>query len=110
MLTDKVVCLRPPRNRWWRSWWAWDTSRNSLFFDDAASGYTIWLSTSETETLEVGVAAVAGEDERDPGEAPVASISRESAIDDSRRREGILDWDLAPGGARGEFCPKLLAK
>jgi hypothetical protein len=54
------------------------------------------------------VAAVAGEDERDPGEAPVAS--RESAIDDSRRREGILDWDLAPGGARGEFCPKLLAQ
>jgi hypothetical protein len=61
-------------------------------------------------TLEVGVAAVAGEDERDPGEAPVASISRESAFDDSRRREGILDWDLAPGGARGEFCPKLLAQ
>lgn len=59
-------------------------------------------------TLEVGV-AVAGEDERDPGEAPVASISRESAIDDSRRREGILDWDLAPGGPRGEFCPNLLA-
>jgi hypothetical protein len=51
---------------------------------------------------------VAGEDERDPMEAPVAS--RESAIDDSRRREGILDWDLAPGGARGEFCTKLLAQ
>jgi hypothetical protein len=57
----------------------------------------------------VGVAAVAGEEERDPGEAPVASISRESAIDDSRRREGILDWDLVPGGARGVFCPELLA-
>ncbi len=49
MLTDKVVCLRPPRNRWWRSWWAWDTSRNPLFFDDAASGYTIRPSISETE-------------------------------------------------------------
>jgi len=60
-------------------------------------------------TLEVGV-AVAGEDERDPGEAPVASISRDSAIDDSRRREGIFDWDLAPGGARGEFYPKLLTQ
>lgn len=52
---------------------------------------------------------MAGEDERDPGEAPVASISSESAIDDSRRREGIFDWDLAPGGARGECCPMLLA-
>ena len=60
-------------------------------------------------TLEVGVAAVAGEEERDPVEAPVASISRESAIDDSRRREGILDWDLVPEGARGVFCPKLSA-
>jgi hypothetical protein len=49
VLTDKVVCLRPPRNRWWRSWWTWDTRRNPLFFDDAASGYTILLSISEAE-------------------------------------------------------------
>ena len=54
MLTDKIVCLRPPRNGWWRSWWAWDTSRNSLFFDDAASSYTIWLSISETENTGSG--------------------------------------------------------
>jgi hypothetical protein len=42
-------------------------------------------------TLEVVVAAVPGEEERDPGEAPVASGSTKDAIDDSRRREGILD-------------------
>jgi hypothetical protein len=42
-------------------------------------------------TLDVGVAAVAGEEEREPGETPVASGSRKDAVDDSRRREGILD-------------------
>ena len=44
-----------------------------------------------------------GEEERDPGEATVASGSRNDAVEDSRRREGILDWDLAPGA----FCPEL---
>lgn len=47
--------------------------------------------------LEVGVAAVPGEEEREPGEAAVASGSRNDAMEDSRRREGILDCDLAPG-------------
>ena len=56
-------------------------------------------------TLEVGVAAVPGEEERDPGEAAVASGSRKDAVEDSRRREGILDWDLAPG----VFCPEFSA-
>jgi hypothetical protein len=53
------------------------------------------------KTLEVGVAAVPGEEEREPGEAPVASGSRKDAVEDSRRREGILDCDLAPGGPSG---------
>lgn len=44
-----------------------------------------------------------GEEERDPGDATVASGSRKDAVDDSRSREGILDWDLAPGA----FCPEL---
>jgi hypothetical protein len=57
-------------------------------------------------TLEVGVAAVPGEEERDPGETAAASGSRKDAVEDSRRREGILDWDLDPG-ARGVFCPEL---
>jgi hypothetical protein len=47
---------------------------------------------------------VPGEEERDPGEAAAASGSRKDAVEDSRRREGILDWDLDPGGARGVFC------
>jgi hypothetical protein len=51
-------------------------------------------------TLEVGVAAVPGVEERDPGEAAVPS-GRKDAVEDSRRREGILDWDLDPG----VFCP-----
>ena len=52
--------------------------------------------------LEVGVAAVPGEEEREPGEAPVvASGSRKDAMEDSRRREGILECDLVPGGPRG---------
>ena len=38
-----------------------------------------------------------GEEERDPGDATVASGSRKDAVEDSRRREGILEWDLAPG-------------
>lgn len=38
-----------------------------------------------------------GEEEREPGEAAVASGSRKDAMEDSRRREGILDCDLAPG-------------
>ena len=58
--------------------------------------------------LEVGVAAVPGEEERDPGEAPVASGSRNDAMEDSRRREGILDCDLAPGGPRGVPYPRLV--
>jgi hypothetical protein len=58
-------------------------------------------------TLEVGVAAVPGEEERDPGEAAAASGSRKDAVEDSRRREGIFDWDLAPESARGVFCPEL---
>ena len=50
--------------------------------------------------------AVAGEEEREPGETPVASGSRkDDAMDDSRRREGILDWDLVPGGPSWVFCP-----
>lgn len=60
------------------------------------------------KALEVGVAAVAvaGEEEREPGETPVASGSRkDDAMDDSRRREGILDWDLVPGGPSWVFCP-----
>jgi len=57
------------------------------------------------KALEVGVAAVAGEEEREPGETPVASGSRkDDAMDDSRRREGILDWDLFPGGPSWVFC------
>ena len=55
--------------------------------------------------LEVGVAAVPGEEEREPGEAPVVSGSRKDAMEDSRRREGIFDCDLAPGGPRGLLCP-----
>jgi len=62
--------------------------------------------------LEVGVAAVPGEEEREPGEAPVASGSRKDTMEDSRRREGILDCDLAPGlllptrerGVADTFC------
>ncbi len=42
-------------------------------------------------TLDVGVAAVPGDEDRDPGETPVGSGSRKDATDDSRRREGILD-------------------
>lgn len=38
-----------------------------------------------------------GEEERDPGDATVASGSRKDAVEDSRRREGILEWDFAPG-------------
>ena len=48
-------------------------------------------------TLEAGVGAVPGVEERDPGEAAVPSGSRKDAIEDSRRREGILDWDFDPG-------------
>jgi len=55
---------------------------------------------------------VPGEEERDPGDATVASGSRKDAVDDSRSREGILDWDLAPGalvparerGVADTFC------
>jgi len=62
-------------------------------------------------TLEVGVTAVAGEEEREPGETPGASGSRkDDAMDDSRRREGILDWDLVPGGPSGVFCQGGLAQ
>jgi hypothetical protein len=46
---------------------------------------------------------VPGEEERDPGDATVASGSRKDAVEDSRRREGILEWDLAPGA----LCPEL---
>ena len=56
--------------------------------------------------LEVGVAAVPGEEEREPGEAPVASGSRKDAMEDSRRREGILDCDLVPGGPRVVLYPR----
>lgn len=48
-------------------------------------------------TLEAGVGAVPGVEERDPGEAAVPSRSGKDTIEDSRRREGILDWDLDPG-------------
>ena len=59
----------------------------------------------------MGVAAVAGEEEREPGETPVASGSRkDEAMDDSRRREGILDWDLFPGGPSWVFCRGGLAR
>jgi hypothetical protein len=58
--------------------------------------------------LEVGVAAVPGEEEREPGEATVASGSRKDAMEDSRRREGILDCDLVPGGPRGLLYPRLV--
>ena len=51
------------------------------------------------------MAAVAGEEEREPGETPGASGSRkDDAMDDSRRREGILEWDLGPGGPSWVFC------
>ena len=59
--------------------------------------------------LDVGVAAVPGDEEREPGEAPVASGSRKEAMEDSRRREGILEWDLAPGGPRGVLYPRSVS-
>jgi len=57
--------------------------------------------------LDVGVAAVPGEEEREPGDAAVASGSRKDAIEDSRKREGILDCDLGPGGPRGVLYPTV---
>lgn len=79
--------------------------RAGTFFSSAAAPAFAPLCLPLPRTLEVVVAAVAGEEEREAGEAPGASGSRRGAVDDSRRREGILDCDLAPGRARGVLVP-----
>jgi len=65
--------------------------RGGTFFSSTTAAALAPFCLPLPRTLEVVVAAVAGEEEREAGEAPSTSGSGMGAVDDSRRREGILD-------------------
>ena len=53
-LTDKIVRLRPSRDRWWRPWWTRRTRGQPLFFHDTAT------ATSSDRTIRPSISENAG--------------------------------------------------